>query len=574
MLISIMDKEALLTHILKSKDESLLGGQQLISVINNSKYVHPLTSNVQMTDKIVGDSFPCVDDAIQTALSDEIKTVMLVGPEGSGLSGPVQRRPLETLLGEFNSDHILDFKCWLKSSSHVTLEGCYKEKHFRCFRLLHQSQNETLVKEIITPSARIGISYGDLSLQDCVGVNYVVMCLGEMEQLNLYHTKDLTEEEAEILAPAMGLSQKIILSSSSLRIGAVPHLASALSRGRTTELNLYYSRLGDEKFKILCTGLRDCKLRKINLSVCRLTEACCEDLVSVLTSGTSQLCVLEIMFNEIGDQGLMKLCQALHSPQCKLQELQLQTCQLTAASMKPFSAVLCSGQSELRKVNLTHNTISDIGVELLSQSLKDPLCKLESLILYDTQLTGGCCTHLMEALKSEHFRLLELDLSVNDLGQEGALLLCQGLSRPGCPIEKLGLVRCELTLLVFEKLGLLLRSGTCRLRSLSVGLNSVGDQGVKLIWDAILHPCCLLEELDVEMTGLTDACVEDLCAVVRASKSLKSLDLKNNSLTNASIPALIQVMQDNHNMETMNLKYNDFCEEVFNMLDGCDKIRY
>lgn len=43
---------------------------------------------------------------------------------------------------------------------------------------------------------------------------------------------------------------------------------------------------------------------------------------------------------------------------------------------------------------------------------------------------------------SKHCCLSELDLSVNDLGQEGALLLCQALSRPGCPLEKLGYSQC------------------------------------------------------------------------------------------------------------------------------------
>lgn len=56
---------------------------------------------------------------------------------------------------------------------------------------------------------------------------------------------------------------------------------------------------------------------------------------------------------------------------------------------------------------------------------------------FDNELTGECCPHLMEALMSEHCSLSELDLSVNELGQEGALLLCKALSRPGCPMEKL-----------------------------------------------------------------------------------------------------------------------------------------
>ncbi|XP_053281311.1 NACHT, LRR and PYD domains-containing protein 12 [Pleuronectes platessa] len=492
----------------------------------------------------------------------------------SGLSEPDQHRPLEILLGEFNSDRILDFKSWFKSSSEETLKGCYKDRHHRCFHLLHQAQNLSLVKEIISPSERTGISYGDLSLQDCVALNYVWSCLGEMKLLNLYRTRDLTDEKEEVLAPAMSLSHKIQLSNSTLSTGAVSHLASALSRGRTEELDLNHTSLAGEKFKVLCAGLRDCKLHTLTLLGCELTEASCEDLMCALTSGSSQLRVLDMMFNKIGDLGFMKLCKALHSPQCKLQQLQLRSCELTAVSMEALSAALCSGTSELRKVDLTTNTIGDGGVEALCKSLQHPHCKLQSLNLFDTELTGACCPHLMETLMSEHCSLLELDLSVNDLGHEGALLLCQALSRPGCPVEKLGLTRCELTQQVFKELGLLLRSGTSRLKSLNVGLNKVGDQGVKHLWDAVAHPECLLEELDVEMTDLTDACVEDLCAAVRASKTLKTLELRNNSLTDVSVPALVQVMEDSCNMQEMNLKYNDFSEDVFEMMDECDRIRY
>ncbi|KAG7520695.1 hypothetical protein JOB18_034531 [Solea senegalensis] len=492
----------------------------------------------------------------------------------STLSEPIQRKPLETLLGALDRDHVVDFKRWFKSSSVETLKGYRKEEHYRCFHLLHQAQSESLVKEIITPSARIGISYGDLSLQDCVALDFVFTCLGEMELLNLYRMRNMTEEKAEVLASVMKASHKILLSDSSLSAEAVVHLASALSGGITEELDLSNSQLGDEKLKVLCNGLRDCKLLNISLRSCGLTAASCEDLVSALTSGNSRLCVLEIHANHIGDQGLMTLCKALRSPQCKLQELQLQGSDLTALSMDALSAALCSGNSELRKVNVTGNVIGDSGVEALCDALKHPLCKLQSLNLYDNELTGKCCPGLMETLVSEHCSLSELDLSVNDLGQEGALLLCQALSRPGCPVEKLGLTRCQLTHPVFVQLGTLLRSGTSRIKSLLVGLNKVGDRGVKHILDAVKDPKCLLEDLDVEMTDLTDACVEDLCAAIRASKTLKNLELRNNSLTDASVPALVRVMEDSDSMLEMNLRYNEFSEEVFEILDECDKIIY
>ncbi|XP_074536876.1 NACHT, LRR and PYD domains-containing protein 12 [Halichoeres trimaculatus] len=491
----------------------------------------------------------------------------------SALSEPTQRRPLETLLGNFNSNQITDFRTWFKSNSEVTLKGFYKERHHRYFRLLHQAQNESLVKEIVTPSARLGISYGDLSLQECVALNYVVMCLGEMELLNLYNSS-VTEEQAERLAPSMSISQKINLKSCSLSAGAISHLASALSKGHAKELDLSDSRLGNEKLKILCTGLKDSKLHSLDLVGCTLTEACCEDLASTLILGTPRLYVLDLRGNKIGDQGLVTLCKALQSPLCKLQELLVHSTELTAASMEALSAAFCSGHSEMRKVDLTWNTIGDTGVEVLCKAVQHPLSKLQCLKFSDCELTDACCPLLMEAIMSEHCSLSELDLSVNELGQEGALLLCQALSQPDCPVTNLGLNRCELTEEVFRELGSVLKSGTSKLKSLLVGLNKVGDKGVKHLWDAVAHPNCLLEELDVEMTNLTDACVDDLCAAVRASPTLKTLVLSNNMLTDASVPALVQVMQDNTNMGEMNLKYNDFSEDVFDMLEECDRIRY
>lgn len=58
------------------------------------------------------------------------------------------------------------------------------------------------------------------------------------------------------------------------------------------------------------------------------------------------------------------------------------------------------------------------------------------------------------------------------------------------------LKRCKLTQSVFKELGSVLRSGTSQLKSLIVGINEVGEQGVKHLWDAVAHPDCLLEELE------------------------------------------------------------------------------
>ncbi|KAJ0064750.1 hypothetical protein NL108_012992 [Boleophthalmus pectinirostris] len=492
----------------------------------------------------------------------------------SGLCEQVNQKPLEDLLGPFNPEQILDFKNCLKKLCEEALPGFDKEDHCHCFHLLYQIQNKDVVKDVITPSARLGLSYGDLSLMDYVVLNYVVMGLGEMEQLNLYGTSCFTEEMAEILAPAMALSHNIILSQCLFENGAVSHLASALRKGITKNLDLSYSCLNEIQFKSLCTGLSNCNLQSLNLSSCKLTETSCEDLTPALSSTSSRLRVLQLFGNQISDQGLKRLCGALQSPHNKVQELQLQYCHVTAASMEHLSTALSSGYSQLLKINLSRNTVGDTGVQALSKALQHPLCKLESLSLSDCELTEACCPNLMEALMFKHCPLLQLDLSVNTFGQEGALLLCNALKRPGCPIEKLDLVRCELTEVVFVALAAFLKRGSPPLKCLSVGLNKVGDQGVYHLWEALRHPSCVLEELDVEMTGLTDSCVEDMCAAIKASKTLKKLEVQNNSLTDISVPALVRVMQDSPNMEELNVKYNDFGEEMFEIFETVTKIRY
>lgn len=124
------------------------------------------------------------------------------------LAEPAQRRQLEALLGEFNSDQIADFKSWFKTSFEKLREDLCEE-HLYYFHLLYEAQNESLVKEIVTPSARRGLRFGGLNLQKCAALKYVLKCLDEVQKLNLYMTENMTEELAESLAPVMTMAHEM-----------------------------------------------------------------------------------------------------------------------------------------------------------------------------------------------------------------------------------------------------------------------------------------------------------------------------------------------------------------------------
>lgn len=148
-------------------------------------------------------------EGVMDMLREQMPFAKFAGAFMAALAEPAQRRQLEALLGDFSCHQIEDFKSWFKTSSEKTLKGIYNKKHLYYFHLLHEAQNESLVKEIVTPSARMGLSFGDMNLQQCTALKYVVKCLGEMQLLNLYNSKNFTEELAESLAPVMAMALEI-----------------------------------------------------------------------------------------------------------------------------------------------------------------------------------------------------------------------------------------------------------------------------------------------------------------------------------------------------------------------------
>ncbi|XP_056320076.1 NACHT, LRR and PYD domains-containing protein 12 [Danio aesculapii] len=486
----------------------------------------------------------------------------------AGLSDSIQRKPLEDSIGSLDESRISEFSQWMMGLVTRVLSGGDEAKHFRVFRLLHHARKPSLVKESISKSKWLHVSYASMQEPDCAALSYAVSCVGEMEHMNLYRA-ELTDEQVQRLLPALRLSKSIGLSQSRLSLAAITHLSAALADGQTTTLDFSYSRLERESVKTLSHALTHSTLQTLNLSGCSLTAADCEALSEMLSGGSS-LRVLGLYGNNLEDQGLVHLSGALEK--CRLQDINLNHCSLTASSMSALSSALNSDFSELRTLNLSRNAVMDDGMELISQVIQKG--RLKILKVFSCELTGSCCSSLAAAIQSEHCCLIELDLSVNDLGQSGAMQICAALMAPNCTLEILQMATCELTEEVFGALGMVLTSGVSRLISLSVGLNDVGDAGAKHMWQALRHKTCKLHHLDLEMLSLTDACVKELCESVAASSHLSTLILKNNVMTDSSVPRLVKLMLDRPLMTELNLRYNDFSEDVFELMDTCPKIIY
>ncbi|XP_073716372.1 NACHT, LRR and PYD domains-containing protein 3 isoform X1 [Misgurnus anguillicaudatus] len=291
--------------------------------------------------------------------------------------------------------------------------------------------------------------------------------------------------------------------------------------------------------------------RSAELTDCELSEKSCSGLTSVLTSKSSHLRKLKLSNNNLSDSGVKLICDGLKTPNCKLAALVLCDCGVTDEGCAALASALISN-SHLRDLNLSYKQIRDSGVKLICDGLKNPNCKLEILWLRYCDITDEGCAALASALRS-NTHLRDLDLCKNkQISDSGVKLICDGLKNPNCKMEKLKLRYCDVTDEGCAALASALRSNT-HLRDLDLSYNNLRDSGVKLICDGLKNPNCKLEKLRLCGCGVTDEGCAALASALRSNPShLRDLNLSGNNLSDSGVKLISDLKEDSHfKLETL-----------------------
>uniref|UniRef100_A0A669EPH2 NACHT, LRR and PYD domains-containing protein 3 n=1 Tax=Oreochromis niloticus TaxID=8128 RepID=A0A669EPH2_ORENI len=146
------------------------------------------------------------------------------------------------------------------------------------------------------------------------------------------------------------------------------------------ELDLSNNKLKDSGVMLFSEqGNQHCRLETLRLSRTGLTEQCCQGLSSALCTKASSLRVLDLSDNDLQSSGVKLLCEGLGSPHCQLQTLRLTQTNLTEKCCNEISTILSSQSSSLRDLDLSNNDLQDSGVTFLSAGLHSPYCILKTL---------------------------------------------------------------------------------------------------------------------------------------------------------------------------------------------------
>uniref|UniRef100_A0A3Q3LGQ8 NACHT domain-containing protein n=2 Tax=Mastacembelus armatus TaxID=205130 RepID=A0A3Q3LGQ8_9TELE len=151
--------------------------------------------------------------------------------------------------------------------------------------------------------------------------------------------------------------------------------------------------------------------------------------------------------------------------------------------------------------------------------------EIKKLNLFKMKLSVVDCAAIHYVLQFSTHKLQELNLGYSNIGNNG-------LNRLG-PI----LHRCESLYLRYNCLGrqaavlesAILKSNECQIKNLFMCGNNLGSEGVVQLWNA-LESNTTVEELYLDITGITETGTENIVNCLSKNTSLKSLTIVGNDI--------------------------------------------
>ncbi|XP_016116916.1 NACHT, LRR and PYD domains-containing protein 12-like, partial [Sinocyclocheilus grahami] len=200
--------------------------------------------------------------------------------------------------------------------------------------------------------------------------------------LSSYYMCESVVGAKEFMTPFSNRKLKdLSLKNNCITEGACHVLAAALNSNPSnlTELDLSRNQIADSGVTEISSLLRNSQtLQILSLKNNCITEGACHVLAEALNSNPSNLTELDLSENKLGNPGMKIILTLFENVQCRLQKLKLNNCELTEKSCLVLATVL-SSKTILKEINLNSSRLLDSGVKEICEGLKNPVCELKIL---------------------------------------------------------------------------------------------------------------------------------------------------------------------------------------------------
>ena len=195
--------------------------------------------------------------------------------------------------------------------------------------------------------------------------------------------------------------------------------------------------------------------------------------------------------------------------------------------------------NQLLTLDLSFNEIGDDGMPNLCDTLEKNLDRLRTLIIQGCSVTSAGTFWLGQVFGNKNCEISHLDISHNAKGDEGARMLCDGFRKGNCELDVLDLSYCKLTPACMPYLIEFVEDKNCRLTHLVFTGNDIGDEGVGMLFNALRVKQCSLTKLDLYECSLTKKCMTSLCRALGDEHCpLTYLSLQGNEIRDEGVEML------------------------------------
>uniref|UniRef100_A0A671G5J3 NLR family pyrin domain containing 4 n=2 Tax=Rhinolophus ferrumequinum TaxID=59479 RepID=A0A671G5J3_RHIFE len=294
----------------------------------------------------------------------------------------------------------------------------------------------------------------------------------------------------------------------------------------------------------LCSGLRklwfsvqnDFKEENADTSMSSYHLICWHHVCSVLTTNEN-LTELQVSDSSLRQSAFVTLCSQLKHPRCHLQKLQIKNVSFSGGNWLFFEVLTHS--PDLKHLDLSGTRLSRNDVVLLCNALNNPTCNIEKLLLANCGLSADDCEGFTWVLHNST-KLKLLNVSYNYL-DKGLPLLCEALRHPACALEVLELGCCYISEHFWGNLYEVLLCNKSLIH-LDLSANVLKREDVQLLCEALKQPSCHLKSLCMINCFITAEGCRDLASVLTENPNLRHLQVGCNDIEDVGVKLLCEAL--------------------------------